>query len=160
MRWKRSPELKIELVTRNGEETLAAGNQLGNRLRGGEVITLSGPLGAGKTCFAKGVGKALEISPGTVASPTFILRAEYEGKFPLAHVDLYRLDSQDEIKRLGLFDQEDPRTVLVIEWPEKAESALPPHRVDIRISPEGESIRRVSMTGIGSEYRYLLNESK
>jgi len=129
---------------------------VGARLRGGEVIALSGTLGVGKTSFVKGVGEALKINPKSILSPTFILRAEHEGRLPLAHVDLYRLDSPGEIQSLGLLEQENRLTVLVIEWPEKALSQLPPERLQIEFFPEGESKRRIIMSVFGNQYLYLL----
>ncbi|MBI1823424.1 MAG: tRNA (adenosine(37)-N6)-threonylcarbamoyltransferase complex ATPase subunit type 1 TsaE [Nitrospirae bacterium] len=150
----------MEWITRSEEETLSAGNQLGARLQGGEVITLSGPLGAGKTTFAKGVGQALSISPLVMTSPTFILRAEHEGRFPLAHIDLYRVDRLEEMNRLGLFDQENPLTILLIEWPEKAQEILPRERLEIKISPKGTEHRKFSLNGRGQDYSYLIFELK
>lgn len=152
--------MNVELETGSEEETVALGKTLGSRLKGGEVITLSGPLGAGKTSFAKGVGEALRIPSGEMTSPTFILRAEHEGRFPLAHIDLYRLDSPNEVERLGLFEQEAPLTVLLIEWPENACAALPSERVEITISPAGETKRRISIAGIGNPFSDLLNDLK
>jgi tRNA threonylcarbamoyladenosine biosynthesis protein TsaE len=135
--------------TESTDQTVAAGRTLGSALKGGEVITLSGPLGAGKTSFVKGVGAALGIHPENLCSPTFILRGEYRGKFPLAHVDLYRLDSPEEVQRLGLFEQEDPETVLIIEWPERAKALLPPDRLDIQLTFEGEDKRALHFSTAG-----------
>jgi tRNA threonylcarbamoyladenosine biosynthesis protein TsaE len=150
----------LELETGSEEETVRFGKKLGDRLRGGEVITLSGPLGAGKTSFAKGVGEGLRVASGEITSPTFILRTEYEGRLPLAHIDLYRLDSENEVERLGLFEQEEPLTVLLIEWPENALAVLPPERVEITISPSGETKRRITIAGIGNLFSELLNDLK
>ncbi|MBI1819278.1 MAG: tRNA (adenosine(37)-N6)-threonylcarbamoyltransferase complex ATPase subunit type 1 TsaE [Nitrospirae bacterium] len=135
--------------TESADQTVAAGRTLGSVLKGGEVITLSGPLGAGKTSFVKGIGAALGIHPENLCSPTFILRGEYRGKFPLAHVDLYRLDSPEEVQRLGLFEQEDPETVLIIEWPERAKALLPPDRLDIQLTFEGEDKRALHFSTAG-----------
>ncbi len=147
------------IKTTGQEETISAGRRFGEKFRGNEVITLSGPLGAGKTSFVKGVGLALGIVPERISSPTFILRADYAGKFPLAHVDLYRLDDPQEARTLGLFDQEENRTVLVIEWPEKAKDVLPADRIEIEFSVEGEDKRKLDFTTRGNSYRYLLTET-
>jgi tRNA threonylcarbamoyladenosine biosynthesis protein TsaE len=152
--------LNLDLETGSEEETVRLGKRLGSRLKGGEVITLSGPLGAGKTSFAKGVGEALRIPSKEMPSPTFILRAEHEGRLPLAHIDLYRIDSPAEVERLGLFEQEEPLTILLIEWPENARSILPPERVEITISPVGETQRRITIAGIGNPFTDLLNDLK
>ncbi|MHB8481232.1 MAG: tRNA (adenosine(37)-N6)-threonylcarbamoyltransferase complex ATPase subunit type 1 TsaE [Nitrospiria bacterium] len=141
-------------------ETVSAGKYFGKKLKGGEVITLSGPLGAGKTSFVKGIGMALGIPADKISSPTFILRADHSGKFPLAHVDLYRLDDPQETRTLGLFEQEENLVVLVIEWPEKMIAFLPPDRIDIKISVEGKEKRKLDFTAAGNGYRYLLEGSK
>lgn len=150
----------MELETGSEYETVSFGKKLGNLLKGGEVITLSGPLGAGKTSLAKGVGEGLRISSGEITSPTFILRAEHVGRLPLAHIDLYRLDSESEVERLGLFEQEEALTVLLIEWPEIAGATLPPERIEITISPSGEAKRRITIEGIGSLSHDLLIDLK
>ena len=152
----------LSLIETTGqEETVSAGKHFGEKLKGGEVITLSGPLGAGKTSFVKGIGLALGIAMDRISSPTFILRAEHSGKFPLAHVDLYRLDDPEEAQTLGLFEQEESLAVLVIEWPEKGITFLPTDRIDIKISIEGKEKRRLIFSARGSRNNYLLiKESK
>ncbi|MBI1820368.1 MAG: tRNA (adenosine(37)-N6)-threonylcarbamoyltransferase complex ATPase subunit type 1 TsaE [Nitrospirae bacterium] len=147
------------IETNGQEETVSAGRHFGEKFKGNEVITLSGPLGAGKTSFVKGIGMALGIVPEKISSPTFILRADYSGKFPLAHVDLYRLEDSQEIRTLGLFEQEETRTVLVIEWPEKAKNILPADRIEIEFSVEGKDKRKLDFTARGNSYRYLLTET-
>ena len=152
--------MRLDLVSRSVEETASLGARLGTKLKGGEVIAVSGPLGAGKTSFVKGVGQGLNLQPEEMISPTFILRAEYYGKLPLAHIDLYRLNDEDEIGKLGLFEQEDPRTVLIIEWPERAESLLPAERMDISIAPLEGTCRRLSFGTAGRGLDYLLEGLK
>ena len=142
------------------KETVALGRRLGEKLTGGEVITLSGPLGSGKTSFVKGVGSALDILSDHISSPTFILRGDHRGKFPLAHVDLYRLEDPAEAGTLGLFEQEERLTILVIEWPEKAKALLPPDRIDIEFIVEGENKRKLCFTTVGNGYGNLLKELK
>jgi tRNA threonylcarbamoyladenosine biosynthesis protein TsaE len=83
-----------EVKTRSAEETEALGEALGHAVRGGELIGLVGDLGAGKTCFVRGLARGLGIDPERVHSPTFVMATEYRGgRLPLTHVDLYRLDS-------------------------------------------------------------------
>ena len=137
-------------------ETEETGKRLGKQLAGGEVITLSGPLGAGKTSLARGIGEALGIPAETVTSPTFILRAEHpEGKFPLAHIDLYRLEAPGEIRKLGLLEQEDPKTVLLVEWPERGTGALPEERLEITIEIKDSDKRIIRMKTTGGSYPHL-----
>jgi tRNA threonylcarbamoyladenosine biosynthesis protein TsaE len=103
-----------ELVTSTPAETEAAGEELGRRLRAGDVVLLSGELGAGKTTFVRGVARGIG-SDAAVASPTFQLVRVYRGRTQLAHVDLYRVDEESELAELGLDELVDQGAV-VIEW--------------------------------------------
>ncbi len=97
-----------ELTTTSAEETEAVGERLGRALGGGELIGLVGDLGAGKTCFVRGLARGLGVEPERVHSPSFTMVTEYRGgRVPLTHVDLYRLDApvaslhRDQLGRLG-----------------------------------------------------------
>lgn len=113
----------IRRVTESPESTLDAGYRLGETLRPGDAVLLSGTLGAGKTVFAHGVARALGAGSWH-GSPTFTLVNEYRGRVPLAHVDLYRLAAGDA-DELGLEEYLDQGWVLVLEWPERDESLIP-----------------------------------
>ncbi len=108
------------------------GAALGTALAAPLHVALIGGLGAGKTCFAQGVAAALGVA-GEVTSPTFVLVAEYDGRLPLLHADLYRLDP-DEVGPLGLEEQaaEWPGVVLV-EWPERGPQVLDPDHLEVQI---------------------------
>lgn len=107
------------------------------------MVCLVGPLGAGKTLFAKGLAEGLGIDPATVASPTFVIASEYlapSGR-RLAHVDLYRVESAAELEAAGFADLLEPGSVIVVEWADRFPDALPPDRLEIRIQrPNPESI--------------------
>jgi len=138
-----------ELISSTAEETFNYGWQLGNQLRGGEVLLLSGPLGAGKTIFVKGLAAALEIDPQEVTSPTFTLVNPYAGSLTLYHIDLYRLD--DGPAAAHAVDLEDllsdEKAVIVIEWAERlGPYPLPADVLNITILGEGEDSRRVTIT--------------
>jgi tRNA threonylcarbamoyladenosine biosynthesis protein TsaE len=125
--------------------TEAAGYAIGERLHAGDVIALSGPLGAGKTCLARGILKSLGHE-GDVPSPTFGIVIPYGGpdiRLPLWHVDLYRLENADEIKELGL-DEALSDGALVIEWPERLGRRLWPNALRIELSVEGD-VRRLTV---------------
>jgi len=123
----------MKVVSRSVEETRALGEELGRDvLRAGDVVVLSGELGTGKTALAQGVGRGLGVE-GPVVSPTFTLIREYEGRIPLCHVDVYRLERVQELHELGLEERLDD-SVTLIEWGEVAGTALPPDRLEVRIA--------------------------
>ena len=103
------------------DETFALGQRIGTQLTGGEVLLLNGPLGAGKTVFVKGLASAFGVDPDEVSSPSFTLVNPYVGRFPLFHLDLYRLDegaaAANAVDLEELLTNE--RAVIVIEWAER-----------------------------------------
>ena len=127
------------------------GARIASRLRRGEAVCLSGPLGAGKTTLARGLIRSLTGRDEETPSPTFTLVQLYEGPaLRLAHLDLYRLKDAEEAYELGLDDVLEDGAA-VIEWPERLGKALPPDRLDVEIgfSEDGEG-RRVRLTGHGA----------
>ncbi len=108
-----------ELITESPEETEAAAERLAGRLRRGDLLLLTGPLGAGKTTFVRGLARGLGVA-GLVQSPTFQLLRTHPGDLPLAHVDLYRLEAAAELADLGLEDHLEAG-VVVIEWGDRLE---------------------------------------
>ena len=138
--------LKKTRVSRSAEETFRIAKELGRGLRGDEVILLTGRLGAGKTVFAKGVAAGAGVSdPDRVISPSFTLLNIYEGRFRVFHVDLYRLDREEDILGLGWEDFLGGGVVLV-EWADKltfpVEDGI---AVTIEVGPEEE--RRITIAG-------------
>lgn len=139
------------------EATMALGEALGRLLKGGEVICLTGDLGAGKTHFAKGVARGLGI-PDTVTSPTFTLINEYSGRLRLYHVDAYRLCDPDEAYDLGLEEYLYGDGATLIEWPDRIAELLPADRLDIEITRDDgadENAREIQFTP-GAGYKELL----
>ena len=140
--------------------TRAWGARLGAELEGGDVIALSGPLGAGKTCFVQGIAEGLGVdSTVPVTSPTFTLVGEYSGRLPLRHADFYRVESYARLDDAGFDDLFDGRGALVVEWPERFPEALPGDRLEVRIEIlAGESAqpaRRISFAARGSRAREI-----
>jgi tRNA threonylcarbamoyladenosine biosynthesis protein TsaE len=134
------------LRSRSPEATGTAGRLLGEVIGAeGAVLALCGPLGAGKTVFAKGLAAGLGIDPARVASPTFVIACEYpapDGR-RLAHVDCYRLTSPAELEAAGFLDLLEPGTVVVVEWADRFPDALPPDHLAVRFAREpGEGSRR------------------
>lgn len=124
---------------------MAFGRQLAASLKPGDVVALSGELGAGKTCLVKGIALGLGV-PQQVTSPTFTLVHEYRGgTLPLYHVDLYRLDSVAQALAIGIEDYFDGPGVTVIEWAEKIEPLLPERTMRVRIDITGELTRGIEV---------------
>lgn len=125
---------ELQLRCEDAEATRRLGAALGRAAAAGTVALLQGQLGAGKTVFAQGVGAGLG-APSVVNSPTFVLLNEHlGGRLPLRHADLYRLDDPESIAELGLAEAAEDG-VLVVEWPERADGALPADHLFVRITP-------------------------
>ena len=124
-------------------ETEAAGAELAAELAPGEVVLVSGELGSGKTTFVRGACRALGVR-GPVTSPTFTLGHRYEGRVPVSHVDLYRLDGLDLEDPALLADYLTPDRVAFVEWPERARPEWSP-----------EPTRRVTLEHLGGDRRRL-----
>lgn len=127
--------------SRSAADTDRLGRLVGQCSQRGAIVALYGDLGTGKTVFVRGVAAGLGASPRAVSSPTFVLIHEYQGQWPLAHVDLYRLRNAAELEHVGLSDYLDGRTVVAIEWAEKAGPELPQDRLEIHLS-YGEGLSR------------------
>lgn len=129
------------------KKTRAFGRRLGEIALPGDVITLEGGLGAGKTTLTQAIADGIEV-PGSfyVTSPTFALLHEYPGRIPLYHMDLYRISGEDEIEMLGFEDYIYGQGLTVIEWSEKLGSLTPSDRLHIKLSITGETARVAFLT--------------
>ena len=143
----------MKVVSRSVEETRALGEELGRDvLRAGDVVVLTGELGTGKTALAQGVGRGLGVD-GPVVSPTFTLVREYEGRFRLCHVDVYRLERVQEIHELGIEEQLE-ESVTLVEWGEAVVSALPSDRLEVRLTAgAGPDERIIELVLLGESWR-------
>src|ERR1044071_996745 len=141
-----------EFVSSSPEETFNYGYQIGERLDGGEILLLSGPLGAGKTILVKGICAALGIEEEDVTSPSFTLVNPYEGRLRLYHVDLYRLDEGASAAHAVDLDEilTHENAVGIIEWAERmGRYPLPKENVwRISISGDGEEPRQIRITNL------------
>ena len=123
--------------TRSAAETTGLGRQVGGLLRPGEVVLLTGELGTGKTTFVRGLAEGLGV-PGGVRSPSFqIVRSHEGGRYPLVHIDLYRLGSANEVLDLGLEELIAPPAVAAIEWGEKASPIAGPDYLELEFTWPG-----------------------
>jgi len=106
------------------------------------VIGLTGPLGAGKTEWVKGLAEGLGVDVALVASPSFVIASEYPGGRPLAHVDLFRVASEAELESAGFLDLLAPGRVVAVEWADRMPAALPGDRIEVRIERGGAAEAR------------------
>lgn len=143
---------KLTLTSNSSEETKSLGGLLAPLLVPGDVLVMSGDLGAGKTTFVQGLAKGLGIVE-RVTSPTFVLMKEYQGgRFPLMHLDVYRLGKVQEVIDLGIDEYLDPSYVVVVEWGDKVEPLLPQDHLTIELVHEGGDVRNITLTGKGAPW--------
>ena len=150
-------------VTRSTEQTIEVGRQLGTRLEPGDVLVLTGDLGAGKTQLTKGIAQALGVEDD-VCSPTFTIGMVYEGaSMPLYHYDLYRLDDPAQLDDTGIFDVLGDDGPCVIEWGEQFLNQLGDDRLDVVLTrlddeaaPGEEPARSIILTAHGQRAEHIL----
>lgn len=118
---------------------------LGASFRGGEVVLLSGELGAGKTAFVRGLARGLDADPEEVSSPTFVLLTSYAGRLTLHHADLYRLRGDGDEAEIGLEELPGPRGVLAVEWAERLRHLPWPRPTWVRLAHAGGEARRITI---------------
>jgi tRNA threonylcarbamoyladenosine biosynthesis protein TsaE len=143
----------LAMESRSPEETRRLAVALSPLLRPGDVVSLGGDLGAGKTTFVQGLAVGLGIS-GRVTSPSFVLMKEYlGGRYPLVHMDVYRLERMQEVVDLGYDEFLDPSHIVVVEWGDMVEPLLPKEHLSIQMSyGDGDSRREIVLQPRGSEW--------
>lgn len=139
------------IETGTPEETFALGKKIGEHARPGQIYTLNGDLGVGKTVFTQGVAAGLGIFE-PICSPTFTIIQEYEsGRLPFYHFDVYRIGDIEEMEEIGYDDYFFGQGICLIEWAELIEEILPRERIRVRIEKnleEGFDYRRITVEGI------------
>jgi tRNA threonylcarbamoyladenosine biosynthesis protein TsaE len=136
-----------ELLSSSFKETLDFGLKIGKVLKPGDIVALSGDLGAGKTSISKGIAKALGIEE-EITSPTYTIVSEYEGTIPLYHMDMYRIDGIEEFELLGVDELLFGQGVSLIEWSERISEYLPDDCKSLKISILENGQRKITLEGI------------
>ncbi|MFB1100129.1 MULTISPECIES: tRNA (adenosine(37)-N6)-threonylcarbamoyltransferase complex ATPase subunit type 1 TsaE [Terribacillus] len=136
------------------EDTNSFGRKLAELLQPGDMITMEGDLGAGKTTLTKAIGAGLGVKR-TINSPTFTIIKEYEGRLPLYHMDVYRLEDSDE--DIGFEEYFSGEGVSIVEWAQFIEDYLPKERLELTLKHDGEA-RTVLLQPIGERYEKLCKE--
>ena len=141
----------FDVLTRAPEETQKVGAALAELLVPGDVVSLTGDLGAGKTTLVQGAARGLGTADH-VASPTFVLVREYRGPVPVHHLDVYRLDRIQEVIDLGFEDLLDPSGVMFVERGDAIEAILPEDYLEIVLTVSEDDVRRLRFRGHGSSW--------
>ena len=147
---------ELTVATSNEQATRELGRTLGKACRGAMCVALSGPLGAGKTVLVKGMAEGLGMAD-TVTSPTFTFVNEYHGGGRrLTHVDLYRIESYEDLESIGWSDVVLEADVLAVEWAEHADGELPTPRIEVALMLGAGDERRVELRAVGVEAQATL----
>ena len=125
---------------------MSLAKSLAAHFRGGEVLSLEGDLGAGKTVFVKGLAQGLGIE-GEILSPTFTILRQYQGRLPLNHFDAYRIEEPDEMEQIGFEEYLADGSVVVVEWASHIQELLPDDAIHITITGEGDAPRHIRLEG-------------
>jgi tRNA threonylcarbamoyladenosine biosynthesis protein TsaE len=151
-------EGELDIITSSAEQTQRYGSRLGALLKAGDVLCLSGDMGAGKTVFASGLGAGWGAE-ARLTSPTFNLVNEYrraKDRTRLCHIDAYRLNGVQDLDSVGFDDMLGTRRILIIEWPERIESALPEDHLWVQLRVLDTGRRNLIMEGHGERYVSLI----
>lgn len=147
----------LRIVLPDLAATRRLGQRLGELAAAGDVITLSGDLGAGKTTLTQAIGHGLAVpADHDITSPTFGLLHEYPGRLPLYHMDFYRLRSEEDLLELGVEEYLEGEGLCVIEWPDRLGALLPPERLEVELAHTGPTSREATLTPGGSRWHERL----
>lgn len=140
-------------ISSGPDETERIGFRLGKCLKPGDVVGLYGELGSGKTTMVKGIASAFGIRDKDVASASFTIISEYSSVPAFTHIDLYRIEREEEIDEIGLWEHLGGQEIAVIEWAEKAESGLPRDAIKVRLKSLDNNVRDITIEGIDEKSR-------
>jgi tRNA threonylcarbamoyladenosine biosynthesis protein TsaE len=142
----KGPGASLVYESHSEEETESLADALAAVFQPGDVISLNGPLGSGKTRLVRALANSLGCGRAFVSSPTFGLVQHYEGDWPIVHIDAYRLSGAEEFEQMGGAELLDPEGLTLIEWAERVEAALPSQRWRITAEHLSPSSRRYTIT--------------
>jgi tRNA threonylcarbamoyladenosine biosynthesis protein TsaE len=146
--------MRLIFVSTSPAETRMLASTLGKHAEPGLLIGLQGRLGAGKTVFVRGLAEGLGIAdPRVVASPTFMLIHEYDARLPIYHFDSYRLVDENAFVELGINEYFEGEGVSIVEWSDRVESTLPRERINIRITDDNGTDRRIESALQGDRWK-------
>ncbi|MFA6358314.1 MAG: tRNA (adenosine(37)-N6)-threonylcarbamoyltransferase complex ATPase subunit type 1 TsaE [Candidatus Omnitrophota bacterium] len=148
----------MQKLSNSANQTLGIGKKFARNLRGGEIVLLSGPLGAGKTVLAKGIAQGLGINKNNIISPTFVLLRIHQGRHLLQHFDLYRIKTAQDIFALDYQEYFYSDAITLIEWPERLKFLLPKEFLKIKIIPKTKDKRLFKFSAKGLRYKKLLEK--
>ncbi|MDL2228919.1 tRNA (adenosine(37)-N6)-threonylcarbamoyltransferase complex ATPase subunit type 1 TsaE [Treponema sp. OttesenSCG-928-L16] len=145
------PEASLaEFASASPEDTLRIGEIIGKRLRPGNILALTGGLGAGKTCFSKGIAKALGVEE-EITSPTYTIINEYQGRLTFYHIDAYRLSGDEDFAALGAEELLYGEGISLIEWSERIPNSIPPEALTVEFEIQEGNKRRIRITGLDEQ---------
>jgi tRNA threonylcarbamoyladenosine biosynthesis protein TsaE len=148
---------KYQITTRSVDETQKLGEIIGTAVTGGTVLALTGDLGSGKTAFVQGLARGLEVPDDYyITSPSYTLINEYPGRFPLFHVDLYRISDPMDMEDLGLYEILHNSGIVAIEWADRIEQKLLPDSITIRFEITDDDTRKICITAYDLKNATLL----
>ncbi|MGB5746489.1 MAG: tRNA (adenosine(37)-N6)-threonylcarbamoyltransferase complex ATPase subunit type 1 TsaE [Desulfobacterales bacterium] len=149
--------LKIDISTQSVDETRKLGHKIGSLIKQPLVIALIGDLGSGKTVFVQGLAKGLEVPDGYyITSPTFTLINEYPGRYPLVHIDLYRLENMSGLADIGLDEVLHGQAAIAIEWADKLWDDLPAEHLLVALEIIADDCRTLNLKATGQNEVNLL----
>ncbi|WP_077296856.1 tRNA (adenosine(37)-N6)-threonylcarbamoyltransferase complex ATPase subunit type 1 TsaE [Virgibacillus pantothenticus] len=146
-----------EITTNTEETTIHLGENLAMLLNPGDVVTLEGDLGTGKTTFTKGIAAGLGVKRN-VSSPTFTIIKEYEGEIPFYHMDVYRLENSEE--DIGFDEYFNGEGITVVEWPQFIGSFLPEKYLEVKLTAIDEKSRKITFIPHGSHFEWVVKQLK
>ena len=147
------------IESRSPHETKSWGRRLASLLEGGELLGLIGDLGAGKTCFIKGLARGLNLREEDILSPTFTMNQEHHGRLPLYHIDLYRLE-EATLDDLGLREYLFSEGIAAVEWFERLRGGAEMEYLAVRISYAGANLRRIEFSAVDSRHAQIISKLK